>query len=390
MSVRMFLPIAVVTLVLGFACTYMSLRSMALSPLLNRHPWVVWGIFVFMLIVPISIRIIGQMPILKSLIGHYQVVDWVCYIIFGLVSTYIVYLGIADLFQFLLRRFFDAPPSTGVWALRTAIAATIVSIVVGCVQALRPPTIRRVEVPILGLNKSLEDFTIVQISDLHIDTLVSKRSLEQLTSYVNEINPNVIAITGDFVDGTPSDLLPKVAVMENLKPKDCICFVTGNHEYYSGDLQKWLDVFNKMGWRVLMNNNVLVQFNDATIAIVGIPDSTSRGIRGYGPKPDLAQALVETPIGTPKILLNHKPTDFIEAEKADIALQLSGHTHAGQYFPWSVVVPLLFDFPHGLKRYKRMWIYTSSGTGFWGPPNRFLRPKELTLLVLKRADSTNS
>jgi len=386
----MFLPIAVVTLVLGVACAYMSLRSMALSPLLNRHPWVTWGIFVFMLIAPISNRVIGQIPILNRLIGPHQAVDWVCYIIFGIVSTYIVYLGIADLFQFLLRRFFEAPPSAGVWALRTAIAATIISVVVGFVQALRPPTIRRVEVPILGLNKSLEGFTIVQISDLHIDTLVSNRSLEQLTLQINKINPDVIAITGDFVDGMVSDLLPKVAIMENLKPKNCICFVTGNHEYYSGDLQNWLDVFNKIGWRVLMNNNALIQINDTTIAIAGIPDSSSRGMRGHGTKPDLAQAIAETPIGTPKILLNHKPTDFIEAEKAGIALQLSGHTHAGQYFPWSTVVPLLFDFPHGLKQYKRMWIYTSAGTGFWGPPNRFLRPKELPLLVLKRTDAASS
>ncbi|MDR2696968.1 MAG: metallophosphoesterase [Holophagales bacterium] len=373
MSVRMILPIAVITLVLGFACTYMSLRSMAFSPLLSRHPWVTWGIFVFMLLI----------PIVNRLVGHFQTIDWVCYIIFGAVSTYIVYLGVADLFQFLLRRFFNAPASAGIWALRTAMAATIISIVVGYAQALKPPTVRRVEVPISGLNKSLEDFTIAQISDLHIDTMVSKRSIEQLTLQINELNPDVIAVTGDLVDGSVSDLLPKVALLGNLKPKNCVCFVTGNHEYYSGDLQNWLDVFNKMEWCVLMNNNVLIQRNDAKLAIIGIPDSTSGGIRGYGPKPDLAMAFPETLKGTPKILLHHKPTNFLEAERADIDLQLSGHTHAGQYFPWSAIIPLLFDFSHGLKRYKRMLIYTSAGTGFWGPPNRFLRPKELTLLVLK-------
>jgi predicted MPP superfamily phosphohydrolase len=155
-------------------------------------------------------------------------------------------LGIADLFQFLLRRFFDAPASAGVWALRAAMSATIISVVVGYVQAIRPPAIRRVEVPILGLNKSLEDFTIVQISDLHIDKMVSKKSIEQLTLQVNELNPNVIAITGDLVDGTVSELLPIAEALGNMKPKNCVCFVTGNHEYYSGDLKNWLNVFNKM------------------------------------------------------------------------------------------------------------------------------------------------
>jgi len=386
MSLKMILPIAVVTMVLGFACTYMSLRGIALSPFLNRHQWMTWGVFAFMLLVPILNRVLSQFPVLNRLIGHNQAVDWVCYIVFGAVSTYIVYLGIADLSQFLLRRFFNAPPSIGVWALRTAMAATIVSIVVGFVQALKPPAIRRVEVPISDLNKSLEDFTILQISDLHIDTLVSNKSLERLTLQINELNPDVVAITGDFVDGAVGDLLSKAAIMGNLKPKNCVCFVTGNHEYYSGDLQNWLDVFSKMGWHVLMNSNVSIQCNDARLAIIGIPDASSNGTRtrGHGLKPDLAMALSEIPEGTPKILLNHRPTDFLEAERADIALQLSGHTHAGQYFPWSMIVPLLYDFPYGLKQYKRMWIYTSAGTGFWGPPNRFLRPKELTLLVLKR------
>jgi predicted MPP superfamily phosphohydrolase len=296
-------------------------------------------------------------------------------------------LGLADLTQFLLRRYLDAPPSTGVWALRIAVSATIISNIFGCIQAFQPPKVRRVEVPILGLNKSLEDFTIVQISDLHINSMVSKSSLEQLTLQVNSLNPNVVAITGDLVDGPVSDLLPKVAVLRNLQPKNCVCFVTGNHEYYSGDLQNWLEIFNKMDWCVLMNNNVFIQRNNAKLAIVGVPDSTSGSSRGFGPKPDLACAISEIPTGTPKVLLHHKPTDFFEAERSGIALQLSGHTHAGQYFPWSVIIPLFHDFPYDLKRYKRMWIYTSAGTGFWGPPNRFLRSKELTLLVLKRTES---
>ena len=371
--------IAIITLILGLVCTYMSLRSMAFSPLLGRHPWWTWGVFVLLVssifLIPVMTRFADQ---------RMAALAWVGFIMFGLVSTYLVYLGLADLIQFLLRRFLDAPPSTRVWALWIAVSATIISNVVGCIQAFQPPRVRRVEVPILGLNKSLEDFTIVQISDLHINSMVSMSSLEQLVLQVNSLNPNVVAITGDLVDGPVSDLLPKVAVLGNIKPKNCVCYVTGNHEYYTGDLQKWLEVFNKMNWCVLMNNNVFIQRNDAKLAILGIPDSTSKSVPGSGHSPDLSRALAEIPTGTPKVLLHHKPTDFFEAERAGIAMQLSGHTHAGQYFPWSAIIPLFHNFPYDLKRYRRMWIYTSAGTGFWGPPNRFLRPKELTLLVLKR------
>jgi len=373
------IPIAIITLILGLLCTYMSLRSMALSPFLARHPWWTWGVFIFLLSTTFLI------PVLARNAGHnIAIAAWASYILFGVISTYIVYLGIADLSQFLLRRFLNAPPSTGVWALGIAVSATIISVIVGGVQALSPPKVHRVEVPILGLNKSLEGFTIVQITDLHINSMVSKSSLEQLTLQVNALNPNVVAITGDLVDGPVSDLLPKVAVLRNLKPKNCVCYVTGHHEYYTGDLQKWLDVFSHMEWCVLMNNNVFIQRNEAKLAIIGIPDSTAKSITGFGPKPDIAHAISETPAGTPKILLHHKPTNFFEAERAGIVLQLSGHTHGGQYFPWSMIIPLFHDYPRGLKRYKRMWIYTSTGTGFWGPPNRFLLPKELTLLVLKR------
>lgn len=309
---------------------------------------------------------------------------WISYTLFGLISTYIVYLALADLSQFLLRRLLNAPESVSLWALRVAIVATVLSVIVGAVQALLPPKIRRVEIPLLGLSNGLEGFTIVQISDLHINSMTSKRSIEKLTRQINELNPNLVAITGDFVDGPVKDLLPKVAMLAQLSPKNCVCFVTGNHEYYSDDLQNWLDVFEDMQWYVLMNNNVFIQRNEAKLAVVGIPDSTSVSSRGTGLKPNLEKAVADIPRDTPKILLHHKPTNFFEADRAGIALQLSGHTHGGQYFPWSAIVPLLHDFPSGLKRYKRMWMYTSTGTGYWGPPNRFLRPKELTLLVLQR------
>jgi predicted MPP superfamily phosphohydrolase len=377
---RTFLFVLPIVLILGLACTYMSMRTLAFSPFLQKfHYSLTWGIFAFLLL---SVFLI---PVLARHAGlGMAALAWVSYIAFGIISTYIIYLALADLFQYIACRFMGAPHSIKEWVLCAAVSATLVSNIAGLVQALLPPTIRRVEVPILGLAKALEGFTIVQISDLHINSMLSKRSIQKLVHQVNSIEPNLIAITGDLVDGPVSDLLPKVEILGGLTPKNCVCFVAGNHEYYTGDLQNWMAVFNQMNWCVLMNDNVFIQRNDAKLAVLGIPESTSRGSRGIGPKPNLTRALADIPQGTPKILLNHKPTDLFDADRAGIALQLSGHTHGGQYFPWSAIVPLFFDFPAGLKRYKRMWIYTSVGTGFWGPPNRFLRSKELTVLVLKK------
>jgi len=377
--VKLFLPIAIITLVLGLACAYMALRSMYFSPLLKSHPWLTWGVVIVLMLT------VFMIPVFNRFAGPGAAIfAFASYFLFGVISTYLVYLGAADLLQYILRRFFEAPQSTGAWALWAAIAATVVSVIIGCVQAFKPPEVRRVEVPILGLTKALEDFTIVQISDLHISSMVSKSSIKALVEQVNALNPNVIAITGDLVDGTVSGLLSKVAVLGDLKPRNCVCYVTGNHEYYSGDLENWVEVFNKMNWCVLMNDNVFIQRNDAKLAVLGVPDITSKGLRGIGPKTNLTRALVDVPKGTPKILLNHQPIGYFEADRAGILLQLSGHTHGGQYFPWSVIIPLFYNFPSGLRRYKHLWIYTSVGTGFWGPPNRFLRPKELTLLVLKQ------
>jgi predicted MPP superfamily phosphohydrolase len=136
---------------------------------------------------------------------------------------------------------------------------------------------------------------------------------------------------------------------------------------------------------VLDNANEAVVHHGATLVVAGMPDPAARGRRGTGRGPDLQAALAGAPEGVPKLLLFHPPTGYEAAERAGIGLQLSGHTHSGQYFPWSLVIRSIYRYPSGLHRHGGLWIYTSVGTGFWGPPDRFLVPPELTLLVLRKA-----
>ena len=166
--------------------------------------------------------------------------------------------------------------------------------------------------------------------------------------------------------------------LADLGAVDGTCFVNGNHEHFSG-LRQWQGVIRSMGWRILENEHLVLSRQGERIVVAGLPDPAGRV------QPDLARALGGAP-AAPTIRPFHRPSGVEEAEKAGISLQLSGHTHGGQFFPWNLLIHRMWAFPPGLARLGRMWIYTSPGTGVWGPPNRFLVPTELTLLVLRQSN----
>jgi predicted MPP superfamily phosphohydrolase len=377
MLLRTMVFLTVVLLVLGGACAYVAERSMALWPPLAGHPQLVWGVLgvltALMFMVPILHRIPPLAPLVRPL-------NFISYSWFGCLSTLFPYLLATDLVQALLHHF--AGIQVGGWALALAAAGTLASLVLGLITALRPVATRRVEVPIAGLPAGLEGFRILQISDLHLAPLVRWSQVEHILAAGNALKPDLVAITGDLVDGDGEAVRAKARRLGALQATHGVCFVTGNHEYYSG-LSRWLELFRDLGWRVLDNQHALLEHHGALLAVAGMPDPTAAGRPGCGP--DLARALAGVPPEATRILLFHPPTGVEAAERAGVRLQLSGHTHAGQYFPWSLVVPALFAHPRGLGRSGAMWIYTSVGTGFWGPPTRFLVPPELTLLVLVKA-----
>jgi len=370
--------IALVLLILGGAITYMARRSMALCPPLSRHPGLVWSFF------GLSLALMFLVPLVNRLVDHQaDFLYWLSYGLFGFVSTFLVYLAVADLLQFLLRRLPHAPQALALWAFQAALGGAILSILVGLVMALRQPALKQVEVPIAGLPAGLDGFRILQISDLHLGPLVSMAKVERLVARTNALEPDLIAITGDLVDGEADGVRSKAEHMAALKATHGVCFVTGNHEYYSG-IAKWIPIIRSLGWKLLDNEHVVIEHHGARLAVAGMPDPAAGGRRGDGKGPNLAKALAGAPENAVRLLLFHPPTGVEAAEKAGVRLQLSGHTHSGQYFPWSLVVQSIYRFPKGLNRFNNLWIYTSVGTGFWGPPNRFMVPPELTLVVLRR------
>lgn len=267
------------------------------------------------------------------------------------------------------------------WAVFTGAALFTL---VGWVNARRTAQVVKVDVPIAGLPKALQGFTIAQISDIHVGPTIKQAYLQPIVQKVNQLKADMVAITGDLVDGSVHDLAPHVSPLAELDSRHGTYFVTGNHEYYSG-AHGWIDELRRLGLRVLLNEHVVVQHDVTSVVIAGVTDYTAHH---FDPshRSDPHAAVRGAPADAVKLLLAHQPRSAQAAEEAGFHLQLSGHTHGGQFWPWRLAVPLQQPFVAGLKRLKRMWIYTSRGTGFWGPPKRLCAPSEITLLRLVGTD----
>lgn len=264
------------------------------------------------------------------------------------------------------------------------------SSVLGANNASANPQIIYVDIPIRNLPATFENYTIAQISDLHLgDTLDEKYALK-VVEQTNALNPDIIALTGDFVDGKVSDIEYMTQPLKQLKARGKIFMVSGNHEYYSG-WDEWEKVFTDYGFEILSNQNRIIERAGDKIAICGVTDlSTKKPQRAYTLKANMVvsdpnAALLGIDPNLVKILLAHQPGDYATAAKAGYDLMISGHTHGGQYFPFNLVIKVVHRYYKGLNLHDKMWVYVSRGTGFWGPPIRTMTANEITLFRLKMA-----
>ena len=264
------------------------------------------------------------------------------------------------------------------------LAGSLVALAVGALAAYRGPSIKQVDVAIEGLHPDLQGFRIAQISDLHVGRTIRERYVRRVVQLTQSLSPDLVALTGDMVDGPVERLAPHVAPLRELAQDGRAFFVLGNHDCYSG-ASAWIAHFQSMGMRVLLNAHVMVSKGAARMLVGGVLDpAVARSSPGAGPRPDLAARGADA--AGFRLLLAHNPKIAPLGERAGFDLQLSGHTHAGQFFPWTLAVRLVHA-PHvaGLSREGRMWVYVSAGTGTWGPPVRLGTSPELTLLRLLRA-----
>ena len=252
---------------------------------------------------------------------------------------------------------------------------------IGFINARRRAEVRLVDVPIADLPAPLHGFTIAQISDVHVGTTIKGDYLNAIVDAVNELNADMIAVTGDLVDGSVANLAPHTESLSRLSARHGAFFVTGNHEYYSG-VRGWVAEIRRLGLRVLMNEHVVLNHNGAEVVVAGVTDFNAHH---FDPshQSDPAGAIAGAPRDAAvNILLAHQPRSAFAAQAAGYDLQLSGHTHGGQFLPWNFFVRLQQPFTAGLHRLGRLWVYVSRGTGYWGPPKRLGAPSEITRLRL--------
>ncbi len=254
---------------------------------------------------------------------------------------------------------------------------------VGLVSALSPVAVKRLRVSLDRLSPVSEGTRIVQLTDVHVGPTIGKDFIEDLVARVNALRPDVIAITGDLVDGSVEALREHVAPLGKLRARYGVFFVTGNHEYYSG-ADAWILHLRSLGVKVLRNERVRIGGEEG-FDLAGIDDAFSASFEGHGP--DLAKALEGRDAGRACVLLAHQPRGIHLADSLGVDLQLSGHTHGGQMFPWNLAVRLQQPFVAGLHRLKHAQIYVSHGTGYWGPPMRVGAPAEITEIELVRPSS---
>lgn len=260
------------------------------------------------------------------------------------------------------------------------LALTAAATLVGLLNARRTAAVVNVSVPIANLPPALEGFTIVQLSDIHVGPTIKRPYLQAIVDKVNALDADVVAITGDLVDGSVEQLRGHTAPLAEIRARHGAYFVTGNHEYYS-NAHEWIDEVRRLGLTVLMNEHVVLRHDGAALVLAGVTDFTAHH---FDPshRSDPHAAIAHAPAGSPRILLAHQPRSAPAAAEAGFDLQLSGHTHGGQFFPWNFFVPLQQPYVAGLKRLQQLSIYVSRGTGYWGPPKRLLAPSEITRVRL--------
>jgi uncharacterized protein len=258
-----------------------------------------------------------------------------------------------------------------------AASASLVGVGMG--NALGPPDLLRVPVPLRRLDPAMSGFRIAVVSDIHLSSLLGRSHTERIVRMINETEPDLVAIVGDLADGTPEDLGSAAAPLADLAPREGSFFVTGNHEYFA-DPEAWIRELDRFGVHTLRNERTTITRGGAALDLAGVTDVTGAN---QGDAPDYDRALAGRTSNGPVVLMAHQPVQVEEATARGVDLQLSGHTHGGQMYPFHHIVSLVQPGLAGLSRVDDTWLYVSRGAGFWGPPVRVGAPPDISIMELR-------
>ena len=268
------------------------------------------------------------------------------------------------------------------------VAAAVISVVIalsgwGLYQARKVPRVRRTTVRLDRLGPGLDGLTIAVIADTHFGPINRAAWSARLVDVVNQLEADIVVHAGDLADGSVDQRRAQVAPLEQVRATMDKVYITGNHEYFSGAAE-WVQHMAALGWTVLHNRHIIVDRSGARLAIAGTDDLTAGGSGVPGHRADLPAALHGIPTDVPVVLIAHQPKQVRQAAAAGVDLQVSGHTHGGQIWPFQLIVRAEQGVLQGLSRHgDRTQLYISRGAGFWGPPFRVFAPSEISLLTLR-------
>lgn len=351
-----------VLLLLGL---YTGIRGAELFP---GHPVAAAALPVLLLAGFVGWQIAYRNGVLPEEAGWTRVLAWTASVSIGVWATFLLLTVLAHPFP------------------AAAAASALLIAGLGLGQAVAGPRVKEISIAVPGLAPGLEGLRIAQISDLHVGPTIRRRVVERVVERTLALEPDLIAITGDMADGTAAALARHVAPLGRLRAPLGVYYVTGNHEYY-WDANAWIEKAKAFGFIPLVNESRVVSRGSAKLLVGGVPDE-SGGHFLPDHEPDQRRAAASDGPVDFRLLLAHRPDGVPAAERAGFDLQLSGHTHGGQFFPASLFIGLFHRYSRGLYRRGRMQVYVNPGTGYWGPAHRFAVPSEITLLTLTRGEKS--
>ncbi len=384
------------SLILFVGCLYISLR---LIPRTSLHGWkkalAYLACYLPMLNVPARHTVRTMARAGEVIPAWLDVALYSTYILIGSLSVIAVVVFSFDIFllcRALIRRYKKKPvnaekstpnPSRRMF-LQNSVSAGLVAVggtlvTYGVSEAVGMPEVKHIRVPIQNLPQEFHGYTIAQLTDLHINKPVSPTRLENIVHKINSLHPDTVVITGDISDSYPEQVREEMEPLRQLQSKDGTFFVSGNHEYYTS-IDAWLAEVARLGITDLHNEHRVIERQGKRLLMCGVPDIMAPRISHHKSDPIIAQRGSQE--GDIKILLSHQPQSIYQAVKVNYDLQISGHTHGGQLFPWTYVTDLVQPYIHGLYKVENTQLYVSRGTGYWGPPIRIGAPAEIALLEL--------
>ncbi len=304
-------------------------------------------------------------------------------IFFGIAQAWILMMFLGAIVLNVLSLFKVFIPA----ALPIMLIATLLIAVFSVWQALRVPSVKKVNVALSGLSQSWQPLRIVQLSDLHIGSGFNGKWLSLVVEKTNALKPDLILITGDLIDGSPTSLMPELQPLKKLKAPQGVLMVYGNHEYYYGP-ERWMPAFKELGLDIVMNEARVLDNAGTPFVVGGLPMPGAN--RFSLPAPQLSKTFEKVDKDLPRFLMAHYPSQVQDAAKHQVLMQFSGHTHGGQLF-WPLNIPASSannGFLKGFYQVGPTRLYVSSGTGLWGGfPVRLGTTPEITLFTIERAEN---